>query len=36
MGNVIDDYNISELSDIWIKIEMEAGKLRKDKIKTSH
>ena len=26
MSNVIDDYQISELSDTWLKIEREAGK----------
>lgn len=36
MSNVIDDYKISELSDIWIKIEREAGKLKKYKFKTSN
>jgi hypothetical protein len=36
MSNVIDDYKISELSDIWLKIEGEAGRLKKYKSKTSH
>jgi hypothetical protein len=36
MSNVIDDYKISELSDIWLKIEREAGRLKKYKSKTSH
>jgi len=26
MSNVIDDYQISELSDAWLKIEREVGK----------
>jgi hypothetical protein len=35
MGKVIDDYKLSELSDIWIKIEREAGRLTKPRFKTS-
>ncbi len=26
MSNVIDDYQINELSDTWLKIEREVGK----------
>jgi len=33
MSNVIDDYKISELSDIWLKIEREVGKKIKYKSK---
>jgi hypothetical protein len=36
MSKVIDDYKLSELSDIWIKIEREAGRLIKYKFKTSY
>jgi hypothetical protein len=36
MGKVIDDYKLNELSDIWIKIEREAGRLIKYKFKTSY
>jgi len=36
MGKVIDDYKLSELSDIWIKIEWEAGRLIKYRFKASN
>jgi len=36
MGKVIDDYKLSELSELWIKIEREAGRLIKYKFKTEN
>jgi hypothetical protein len=36
MGKVIDDYKLSELSEMWIKIETQAGRIKKYKPKTSN